>query len=192
MSIEVQADSLNQDGSVTIKVDGKDVKFVKEADLGAVKVQLKDKETEITGLQTKLTDANTKFDTEHQSLLQERTAKEQFEKTAGESETHKTKAEELTTEVANLKKVGGENETNLAERIRTTLVAGYKVDAEKIKEMPLAELVTTENTLRLTGPGTPIPANYDGKGTGGSPGANDLTGKSPLQLAQMGYDKKKE
>ena len=190
MSIEAQAENLNQDGSVTIKIDGKDVKFVKEADLGAVKVQLKDKETEVTGLQTKLADANAKYDTEHQTVLQERAAKEQFETSAKESEAHKTKIGELETEMANLKTVSGGHITNLTERVRTTLVDGYKVDAEKIKDMSLDDLVKAEQTLQLTGV-KPNPANYDGKGAGGGGGASDLEGKTPLQLASMAYEKTK-
>ena len=57
---------MNTDGSLTIKGDdGKNMKYVKESDMGAVKAQLKDKGDEVSTLQTKLADANTKFDTEH-------------------------------------------------------------------------------------------------------------------------------
>ena len=52
----------NKDGSITIELDGKKVKFVKESDLGAVKAGLKEKEDEITKLQTGLANANTKYD----------------------------------------------------------------------------------------------------------------------------------
>ena len=187
MSIEAQADNLNQDGSITIKVDGKEVKFVKEADLGAVKVQLKDKETEVTTLQTKLADANTKFDTEHQEVLKVRTASEQFEKDAGKSATLTTEVEGLKTEVASLKTASGEKDTQLTERLRNILTTGYKIDAEKIKDMSLEDLKNTEKTLILTGV-QPAPALYDGKGAGGDGGADALKEKSPLGLFTMGYE----
>ena len=191
MSIDTQADNFNQDGSITLKVDGSSVKYVKESDLGAVKVQLKDKEGEVTKLQTSLASANTKADTSHQSLLQERAAKEQFETKANESDTLKTKVGELTTEVAGLKTSSGETATRLTERVRKTLTDGYKIDAEKIKDMALDKLLDTENTLILTGV-KPAPANYDGKGgSGGSP-ADELKGKSPLALATMGYAQSKD
>ena len=190
MSIEAQADSLNQDGSITIMIDGKGVKFVKDSDLGAVKSALTAKETEVSKLQTDLANTNTKFDTEHQFLLQERTAKEQFEKGANESEAHKTKVGELETKMADLSKASVETEASLAERIRITLVQGYKVDAEKIKDMALPELVSTEKTLQLTGV-APAPANYDGAGPGGGGPSGSLEGKTPFQLAAMHYETKK-
>jgi len=189
MSIEVQAENLNQDGSVTIKIDGKDVKFVKESDLGAVKSALDGKEKEISKLQADLATANTKHDESHQSLLQERAAKEQFEKDARESATHKTRVGELETELAGLKTSSGETVTKLTDRVRKVLVDGYKIDADKIKDMALEDLERTEQTLQLTGATPFAPANYDGKGGGGGSGGS-LDGLSPMQLAVKGYEEK--
>ncbi len=190
MTIEAQANDISQDGSVTIKVDGKSTEYVKKSDLGAVKVQLKDKETEVSTLQTKLADANTKFDTEHQEVLKVRTASGQFEKDAGKSATLTTEVEGLKTKMADLEKAGGERDTKLTERLRNILTTGYKIDAEKIKDMPLEDLEKTEQTLILTGV-QPAPANYDGKGGGGQAGPGGLEGKSPLALATMGYEASK-
>ncbi len=187
MPEDTQTYTVNSDGSISIKgEDGKTTKYVKESDLGAVKVQLKDKEGENTKLLTDLAAANTKYDGSHQEVLKERTAKEQFEKDAGEATTLKTKLEELTTEVASLKTTGGESTTKLTERLRKILTDGYKIDAEKIKDKTLTDLEGIEATLVLTGVQA-APANYDGKGGGGGSGVDDLKGKSPLALATMGY-----
>jgi len=190
MTIEAQAENFNQDGSISIKVGTDTVKYVKESDLGAVKVQLKDKETEVSTLQTNLADATTKYDKEHQSLLQVRTASEQFEKDAKEGATHKTRVGELETEVTGLKTGGEASATKLTDFLRSFLTLNYKIDAEKIKGMTLADLETTEKTLRLTG-AVPTPANYDGKG-GGVSSPDELKGKSPLALATMGYEQTKK
>lgn len=187
MTEENQAYTVNTDGSISIKEDGKSIKYVKESDMGAVKAQLKDKEGEVTKLTSSLADSVTKYDTSHQDVLKERAAREQFEKDAGESTTLKEKVTELETKMADLTKVGGERDTSLTERIRKSLTDGYKVDADKIKDMSLVDLEKTEATLVLTGVQA-APANYDGKGNGGTNTAEDLKGKSPLALAAMGYE----
>lgn len=189
MSVEIQASDITQDGTISLKLDGKDIKFVKESDLGAVKAQLKDKDGEVTKLQTDLATANTKASDSHQEVLKERASKETFEKDAGESATLKTKVEELTTEVTGLKTSSGEKDTKLTERLRAILTDGYKIDKEKIKDMALDDLEKTEATLVLTGV-KPTPANYDGKGGGEGSPTDDLKGKSPLALAVLGYSEK--
>lgn len=184
--IDIQAEDVAQDGSITVKLDGKPIKFVKESDLGAIKVQLKDKEGEVSTLQANLATANTKYDESHQEVLKERAAKEQFEKDAKESATHKTRVGELETEVAGLKTSSGEVETKLTERLRLVLTEGYKIDAEKIKDMALGDLEQTEKTLALAGK-IPALANYDGKGGAGGGAPSDLGGKDPLALFNEGY-----
>ena len=187
MTIEAQAGDIAQDGSVTIKVDGKNVKFVKESDLGAVKSALTGKETEVSKLQADLATANTKYDTEHQETLKERAARETAEKDSKENATLKTQVGELTTKVADLTKVGGEHANKLTEQTRSRLITGYKIDAEKIKDMALEDLERTEANLILVG-AKPTPANYDGRGAGGEGTPSSLEGKSPLALAVMGYE----
>ena len=183
--------TVNVDGSISIVgEDGKKMKFVKESDLGAVKSALKDKESEVTKLQTDLAGATTKYDTAHQDVLKERAAKELLEKDAQEAGTFKTKVAELETQLAGLKTSSGETATKLTERLRTQLMAQYKITEDKLKDKALADLETMESTLQLTGVAT-VPANYDGKSGGGGNGADDLKGKSPLALATMGYSEKK-
>jgi len=177
----------NSDGSITVELDGKKVKFVLESDLGAIKAASKDKDSEITKLQTSLAGANTKFDTEHQEFLKERAAREQFEKASGESATFKQQVEDLTQQMAGLKETSGKYETSLTERLRRSLAEGYKIDLEKIKDKGLSDLEQMEQTLVLTGY-VPTPANYDGKGGGGTSTPDELQGKSPMTLAAMAYE----
>ena len=189
MTIEVQANDITQDGSIKLTVDGKTITFVKESDLGAVKAQLKDKDSEVSTLQSSLATANTKADESRQDVLKERASKKTFEEEAGKSATLVTEVEGLKTKVADLEKVGGERDTKLSERLRNILTTGFKIDLEKIKDMPLGDLEKTEQTLILTGV-TPTPANYDGKGGGGG-NTDELKDKSPMALAAMGYAEKK-
>ncbi len=191
MTIEATAGDIAQDGSVTIKVDGKSVKYVKEADLGAVKSASAGFEKDVSDLQAKLATANTKYDTEHQETIKERAAKETAVKTSGESATLKTKVEELTTEVAGLKESSGKAITDLTERVRKSLVEQYKIEPDKVKDMALEDLVKTEENLILIG-AKPAPADYDGKGGDGGSSPDALAGKSPLALATMGYEEKKK
>ncbi len=187
MTQETQA-TLNQDGSLSIKdPDNKTVKYVKEADLGAVKVQLKDSQASVTKLQTDLADATTKFDTEHQVVLQERVAKEQLEKDAKEGTGLREKVTGLETELTDLKKASGDATTKLTEQLKASLKATYKIEDEKLADKALVELESIQSALQLTG-AVPASANYDGKG--GGEGAGDLAGKSPLALAALGYEKK--
>ena len=176
----------NKDGSITVELDGKKVRFVKESDLGAVKAGLKEKEDEVTKLQTGLADANTKYDGEHQELLKVRASHGELEKSAGESATYKQRVEDLTKEMAGIKDTSGKLETKYAERLRAQLVQGYKIDQEKIKDKGLADLENMEQTLSLTGY-KPLPANYDGK-SGVTGPVSSLQGKSPLALGIMGYE----
>jgi len=180
----------NQDGSITIELDGKKVKFVKESDLGAVKAALKEKDSEVIKLQTDLAGVNTKYDTEHQDLLKERASKSELEKVAGESTTLKQQVEDLTKNLAGVKEASGGFESKLAERLRSRLTQGFKIDSEKIKDKSLTELESMEQTLALTGY-QETPANYDSKSGVGGYDSNELQGKSPLTLAAMGYAESK-
>jgi len=187
MTEGTQTYTINQDGSVSIKgEDGKITKYVKESDLGAVKVQLKDKEGEVSTLQASLATANTKYDTEHQTVLQVRAASEQFEKDAKESTGLKEKVTGLETALADLKRVSGESTTRFTERLRSHLETSYKIPKEKLADKDLTGLESIESTLQLTGVAA-VPANYDGK-SGVSGSIEDLKGKSPLALATMGYE----
>ena len=179
--------TLNQDGSITIKGDdGKSAKYVRESDLGAVKGALKDREGEISKLQADLAGLTSKYEAEHQAVLQERAVKEQLEITAKDASTFKEKVSALEAQLADLSKVSGETAGKLTERLRTQLKTMYKIPEEKLTGKALADLETIESTLQLTGIVTQS-ANYDGK-SGATGSIDDLKGKSPLALATMGYE----
>ena len=189
MSIEISASDIHQDGTVTIRIDGKDVKFVRNSDLGAVKASLESKESEVTKLQASLADANTKYDVSHQEVLKERAAKEQLESGAAEHATSKVKVGELEKQVAELIESSGKTTQELTDRLRAHITATYKVGPEKIKDTTLEGLKSIENTFQITGV-APAAANYDG--TMGNNGNNaNLEGKSPLALATLGYEQSK-
>ncbi len=187
MTEENQTFTVNKDGSISAKVDGKTVKYVLESDLGAVKSALKDKESEVSKLQVELAGTTSKYDTAHQDVLKERAAKELLEKDAKEGATLRTQVAELQTQMAGLTKTSGETATKLTERLRGYLTTSYKIDKAKLEGKTLAEMENIESTLHLTGAMPATQANYDGKGgNGGSSG--DLKGKGPLALAMMGYE----
>ncbi len=184
--LEVQASEMNQDGTITLKVGGTEIQFAKQSDLGAVKAAQTKAETDVAQLRTDLATSNTSKDESHQNYLKEKAAKETLETGVAEHTTTKTALADMETKMADLTKVSGESSTELTDRIRKVLTDGWKIDAEKIKDMPLADLKQTEATLILTGK-LPAPANYDiAPGNGGSPAK--LEGKSPFQLAQIGYE----
>ena len=182
---EISVLAVNKDGSVDLTMDGNKVRFVKESDLGAVKNGLKEKEDEITKLQTGLANANAKYDGEHQELLKVRASHGELEKSAGESATLKQQVEDLTKQMAGIKDTSGKLEVKYAERLRAQLIQGYKIDQEKIKDKGLADLENMEQTLNLTGY-KPLPANYDGKGGVTGP-VSSLQGKGALALFEEGY-----
>jgi hypothetical protein len=181
----------NADGTISIVVDGKTIKYAKNEDLLTVKGSLERAETKLskleTDMNTKLADANTAKDEAHQKMLQEQTAREAAESSAKESGTLKEQVTDLTAKLEEANKnVTGVTE-KLTTRVRSILTEGFKVDADKIKDMDLGGLEQTESALILTG-AKPAPANYDGKGGGGSGDNGNLEGKSPLALATMGYE----
>jgi hypothetical protein len=184
--LEVPATEISSDGSIVTRIDGKEVKFVRESDLGAVRAAREKIESELTKLRADLATANTTIDEKHQLVLKEQAAREKAEAAVTENTTLKATVGELTSKMADLTKVSGETSTKLTEKIRASLIKNYKIDAEKIKDMPLPELEKVEANLSLVGPGK-VAANYDGKGSSnGTP--SGLEGKSPLALAQMGYE----
>jgi len=185
---ENQTYTVNGDGSLSIKgEDGKTVKYVKESDLVAVKVQVKDKEGEVSSLQASLATATAKYDTSHQDVLKERAAREQFEKDAKDAVVFKDKVTELETELAGLKTSSGEMATKLTEQLRNQLKTTFKIADDKLEGKALPDLENMASVLQLAG-FVPGAANYDGAGGNGG-GPSNLEGKNPLALAEMGYAK---
>jgi len=169
--------TFNSDGSIDIPVSGKPTRFVKEADLLAVKggseTKSKEWENEKSKFQTDIAEANRLRDETRQTLLTEQAAKELLVKQYSDYDTHKNRVGELETELGSVKESIGKYETELASRISASLL-GHGAKEEAIKDKTLDQLRNLEEAARIFGNGKstiPIPARYDG-GQGGSSGGS--------------------
>ncbi len=154
----------NKDGSFTTKIDGTDVKLVKESDLLAFKGSTETKEASFN---SQIAEANRLKDEEHAELLKVQAAKEQSDTLAKESDILKTRVGELDTKVVELTDSNRTLEEELTGRIRSSLADGFGVTEDKIKDKTFTELSSMENTLREAGiTSKSLPANYD-PGPGG-------------------------
>ncbi len=176
----------NADGSVTIVADGKDIRYVKESDLLAVKggseTKVREWEAEKTTLSTSLAEANRLREESHTELLQERAAKEQLVTGYSDYDTFKTKVGELEIELGSTKESFGKLQTELAERLRQNLITGHGATEEAIKEKSLDQLRNIEEAAKLLGNGNkvPKPANFGGDRI---PGSGDVPA-DPLDRAK--------
>ena len=160
--------SVNQDGSVDLPIEGKNVRYVKEADLLAVKggsdTKAREWENEKASFNTQLAEANRLRDESHQTLLTEQAAKEQLVKQYADYDTHKNRVGELETEIGSAKESIGKHETELTSRISASLLV-HGASEEAIKEKTLDQLRNLEDAAKIFGngkPTTPVPARYDG------------------------------
>ena len=176
----------NDDGSLNIKVEDKDVRYVKESDLLAVKgaseTKGKEWETEKATLNTNLAEANRLRDEDHQNLLKEQTTVTQLRDQYKDFDAFKTKAGELTTVVETHTEAMGKLEKEVADRIRKTLTKYYKVKEDTLKDKDLPQLRSLEESARILGTGVPAgAANYDG---GPSGPAGDNVPEKPIDRAK--------
>lgn len=155
----------NQDGSISIPDgSGKEVRFVKESDLLAVKGAREQAETgwetEKAQLRTDLAEANRLRDEAHQGKLQAQAAYEQQAEQFKDYDTYKTRLGELETQNTDLtNKITG-YETELTDRIRNSLVS-IGGNEEALKEKDLTQLKNLEEAATILGKTlTPNP-NYD-------------------------------
>ena len=152
MPIVITATDLNRDGSIAVTLpDGKVVNFVKESDLGAVKSASEGKDGEITHLKAEILSLTAKVGETHQTLLQERTVKEQLEAKVSQHATLEKEVGELRTKMADLEKVSGKVNIDLADRVKKNLITTYKVREDVLKDKALGELQQMEQTLTLVG-----------------------------------------
>lgn len=171
----------NQDGTISIKVDGKDTRYAKESDLltvkGAADTAKTGFETAIAKSNTSLLEANRLHDETRQKLLQETAAKEQLVTQAGEADTLKTKVGELETSLTTANTSRTELEEELLGMKRISFQTIYKADPEKVKEMTLVQIRDAEKSFQAVGfnPANPKPANYDGGGGGNNAGNKPAT-----------------
>ena len=164
----------NDDGTINVNSDGTVLKYVKESDLLAVKggsqTKVKEWETEKATFNTQLAEANRLRDEDHNSLLQERTVREQLEDKFKDYETHKARVGELETELNSHKEVVGKHEIELADRIRQTLIAVHGAHEDALKDKNLDQLRHLEEAAKVFGSNTGRLPRYDGGGGGPSGG----------------------
>lgn len=158
--------TFNTDGSIDIPVDGKPLRFVKESDLLAVKGAKETAETALgtatTKFNTDLAEANRVKEESHTALLQSQAANEQLKTTQTDHDTLKTRVGELETELGSLKESVGKHETEIANRIRHTLITHHGATEDALKEKDLIQLRNVEDAAKIFGNGKGgKPANYD-------------------------------
>ena len=162
----------NDDGSLDLPIEGKPVRFVREAHLLALKGSSENKardwEVKEAKFNTDLAEANRLRDETHQTLLQEQAAHEQLKSAHSDYDTLKTRVGELETENGSHKENVGKLETELTNRIRTKLIKFHGVKEDILKDKNLSQLRNLEEAAEILGPGKGKPANYDGGG--GPPG----------------------
>jgi len=148
---------------------------------GASETARREHETSTAKYQADLAEANRVTGETHQTLLQERAAKEQFEKDSKELPSLRTRLGELELESAGHKTARGKAEEELTGMLRAEFGTKYKVDPEKIATMTLDQLREAERNFVTVG-FTPViaPANYDKNGGGGGAGDAKL---NPIQQA---------
>jgi len=169
--------TFNTDGSIDIPVDGKPLRYVKESDILAVKGAKEKAETDWAGKETKfntdLAEANRVREETHTQLLQSQAAHEQLKTTQSDHDTLKTRVGELETETGSLKESVGQHQTEIANRIRHTLITHHGATEDALKDKDLIQLRNVEDAAKIFGNGKGgKPANYDGgpAGTGLVPG----------------------
>jgi len=176
-----------QDGSVELPVDGKQVRFVKEADLLAVKGGAQSKEKEWNDKETKfntdLAEANRLREETHQNLLLTQTERDGLKEQWGDYDTHKARVGELEAELGSHREKLGITEYALAERIGKALI-GAGATEETIKGKTLDQLRNLEEAASIFGrEPTAKPARYD-DGKGGTMGGPE----APLDRARRILD----
>lgn len=157
----------NDDGSLTVELEGKSTKFVKESDLLAVKGGAERKESELLA---QIAESNRLKDETHNQLLQVQATNEQLDGQAKESATHKQRVGELEGELNAATEGRRQLEEELLGMRRTHLATGYNVSEESLKDKTADQLKNLEEALKLTGGKTPAgkPANIDGLTPGGT------------------------
>ncbi|KKN81712.1 hypothetical protein LCGC14_0316240 [marine sediment metagenome] len=165
----------NSDGSVTVTVEDKTTRFVKESDLLAVKGSSETEKTRFEGvvsdLQTKLADSTRLHNEVRASLVTEQASKETLDSKLQEATAAVGKVGELQDKLTAAE--GREQDVTalLLGRVKTDLLQ-RGIPEEKLKDSDLTALRSIEDALNLVPgkqPADKKPANYIPDGGGGGP-----------------------
>ena len=186
---------VGEDGAVTVKdSEGKEIRYAKESDLLAIKGSRDDLQTKLAAAEAAkgttneaiVADAEKKVDEAKNAQLKAEAEVETLSAKIKEHTGTTEQLEKLQKELVTAQEAGKSSATELLELRRTFIINTYKVPPETVKEKDLAQLTTYEEALKSVI--SSLGGNYAFGGGGG--GANALEGKSPMELAQMGYAQK--
>jgi len=160
--------TVEKDGAISIPVEGKPVRYVRESDLLAVKGGAETSkgqyESQLTKLTNDLAEVGKQRDTHAQLVLQHQARIEKLQEMEKEHATFKAKVGEQQQTIDAATKSRGELETELTGYKKSILIDQYKVDKDKVEKMSLAELREAEKTLSILGIKPAARANYDAHG----------------------------
>ena len=177
------------DGALVVKDDkGTDVRYVPETDLLAVKGSKESAEQKAKEAEAKVADGETakaELETTRQGKLQAEAKISSLEEQIAKGTGTAAELEQANKDLETAKTSGEELSNKLLELQRTLIVATYNIPIATIEKKTLAELEVFAEALEAT-TGTKL-GNY---AAGGGGGGGDLSGKTPMELARMAYEKK--
>lgn len=145
---EVKDPKIEADGSISVLLDGKTVKLVKESDLLAVKGGAEKREAELLGIAA---EANRIKDEAHQSLLKQQALYSELETKAKDVPVLQQKLQEMTKNFDGLKAENSLLSGRVLEHSKQNLVLYYGVKEDNLKDLPLQEVVKMEEAFVKAG-----------------------------------------
>ena len=188
MAKELSGTVDEKDGTLTIRdTEGKEVRYVKESDLLAIKEGRKSKEDvakEVESAKTAaIAEANTKIEAEHQKALQAEARVSSLEEEIAEGGVNSAELVKAKAELEAAKKSSETLGNKHLELRRSVIIATYGVPKETVASKDLAALDLYEEALKAV-IGDKKLGNF---AIGGGGGASALQGKKPMELAIEAY-----
>lgn len=181
--------TVGQDGAVVAKgADGAEVRYVKEADLMAVKgskeaAEQRVKELEVAGT-TGGAGSDTAVEEARQKVLQAEAQVESLKAQIAAGTATATERDNLKKELETAQQSGEQLNSKLLELQRTLITATYGVPKATVENKKTMQELETYAQALADVTGKPL-GNY---AVGGGGGGTDLSGKSPMELARMAYE----
>ena len=192
MARELSGTVDEKDGTLTVRDSGgKEVRYVKESDLVAVKESRKSKEDVAKEVElataTAIAEANAKLDTEKTRALQAEAKVSSLEEEIAKGGVDSAELAKAKAELEAAKKSSETLGNKHLELRRSVIIATYGVPKETVASKDLAALDLYEEALKAV-IGDKKLGNF---AIGGGGGASTLQGKSPMELAVEAYSHSK-
>ena len=192
MATELSGTVDEKDGTLTVRdSNGKEVRYVKESDLVAVKESRKSKEDVAKEVElataTAIAEANAKLDTEKTRALQAEARVSSLEEKIAKGSVDSAELAKAKAELEAAKKSSETLGNKHLELRRSVIIATYGVPKETVASKDLAALDLYEEALKAV-IGDKKLGNF---AIGGGGGASTLQGKSPMELAVEAYSHSK-